>query len=373
MKILCYSSYYLPYISGITTTTSHILTSLSDKHKITVLTFNYDKRQKPIEISKRINVVRMPWILKISKGFISPSSIATYLDELQKHDVIMVNLPNVEALLLVILAKIYKKRVIALFHCDLDLGSSFFSKIITSVVRAAVLVQLALSDEIIAYPDYLTGHPYKKWFHKKIKTCFPVADLAYPDQKYIKELRKISIGISISYIGRMAREKGIEYLLGACERLKNRKVSYTLFIAGPTFVAGEGSYQDKIIKLLRENNISHKFLGELSKKELSSLYRISDVVVIPSINGTEAISIVQLEALLAGTPVVATSLPGVRLPIQLTNLGVIVKPKNTEEIADAIIKITKNPSSFRTSGNISKSKQEFDKKRVFQFYAKLFS
>ena len=50
---------------------------------------------------------------------------------------------------------------------------------------------------------------------------------------------------------------------------------------------------------------------------MSSFYKSIDLLVLPSINQTEAFGMVQAEAI-AGTPVIAGNLPGVRIPIKLT-------------------------------------------------------
>lgn len=48
---------------------------------------------------------------------------------------------------------------------------------------------------------------------------------------------------------------------------------------------------------------------------------------------------VQVEALICGTPVVATDLPGVRQPILTSGMGKIIPVMDTGALAKAIIKI----------------------------------
>jgi glycosyltransferase involved in cell wall biosynthesis len=48
-----------------------------------------------------------------------------------------------------------------------------------------------------------------------------------------------------------------------------------------------------------------------------------------------------------GTPVVASDLPGVRVPVEVTRMGIIVPPANAQELARALIAVLSNPDAYR--------------------------
>ena len=56
---------------------------------------------------------------------------------------------------------------------------------------------------------------------------------------------------------------------------------------------------------------------------------------------------VQLESMARGAPVVASDLPGVRQPVQMTGMGEVVAPGDPEALARAILHILDQPAHYR--------------------------
>ena len=80
---------------------------------------------------------------------------------------------------------------------------------------------------------------------------------------------------------------------------------------------------------------------------------------------------VQAEAMLLGTPVVAKDLPGVKVPISLTKMGIIVEPKNELKLAKSISEILKNRKKYTNKNLIKNAEKIFNIKNVYQFYDNL--
>ena len=131
---------------------------------------------------------------------------------------------------------------------------------------------------------------------------------------------------------------------------------------------GEEHYKQKILRLVEQNKEYVAFLGELSEEEMGSFYSLLDVLVLPSVNSTEAFGMVQVEAMMTGVPVVATDLPGVRVPVQKTGMGKIVPIKNSRKLAEAIIEVLSNTEKFTRNAEIAK--KEFSIDRCLTFYIK---
>jgi len=115
--------------------------------------------------------------------------------------------------------------------------------------------------------------------------------------------------IRILYVGKLVKGKGVEVLLqafsGLLRRVQNKKLLLT--------IVGTGPEEKKLRKMGLDLGISErvKFLGFVDDKYLlSQLYAEADVVVVPS-TYPEGVPRVINEALLHGTPVVASGVGGI--------------------------------------------------------------
>ena len=59
----------------------------------------------------------------------------------------------------------------------------------------------------------------------------------------------------------------------------------------------------------------------------------------PSLNSTESFGLVQVEAMLCGTPSIASNLPGVRVPPTSTGMGEVIPVGDSAALSDAILHI----------------------------------
>jgi glycosyltransferase involved in cell wall biosynthesis len=94
-----------------------------------------------------------------------------------------------------------------------------------------------------------------------------------------------------------------------------------------------------------------------------SFYSLIDVLVLPSVDPLEAFGMVQVEALLCQTPVVASDMPGVREVVNRTGLGRIAEKRNPQDIAEKIIELKNHPVNIK-SGMLS----DFDYSRCIDKY-----
>ncbi len=363
MKVIFFTPYYLPYVSGITLYPARILPLLPKNILPTVLTFRHDPSLPLHETIHGIAVERMPFSFKISKGFISVQSLVIFWNHLRLSDIFMVNLPSVEGLPAVMLARLMGKKVISLFHCDITLSQSFWEKILSLLIRRIVVIQLRMSTQVIAYTkDYIESLPYKHVFKNKTMYCLPPIAENEIEPAYFDHLMSLKKDAYwVGFVGRIAREKGIEIAIEAMKKMPNKAV---LVLAGPKGrqVAGEFAYYTSVTKKLKKSGINYLLLPTLHEGHLAALYRALDVLILPSINQTEAFGMVQAEAMLQGTPVIASDLPGVRATVNAVKAGFLVKSGDVNALVDALNKVV---SSTWSRAKISqKTKSMFSNQEV---------
>jgi len=147
---------------------------------------------------------------------------------------------------------------------------------------------------------------------------------------------------SVLYIGRIAKRKGIDFLIRSMPFVV-RAIPDVQLIVG-----GKGSCLEKMKSLVRhlglERNVT--FLGFVPDDHLNTLYNQARCVVVPSV--FEGFGITVIEALAAGTRVVGTDVDGIREILNSGEYGRLVPYGNHRALADAIIAELKEPERAGT-------------------------
>jgi len=355
MKILIVAPYYLPYISGMTTYCRELAEGLAKKHEVTILTLKHLKNLKKKEVLNNVEILRVPILFKFQRGAYSICLLPTLIKIINKFDVVNVHAPFFEVGPIVLISKLYKKKVILTYHCDLSLRNSILSSLVEKMYYFSIKLATKLADKIVVNSiDFLKASRIKKYAKKAAEIFPPINTSKFRKVKVSEKFRKkYSIEKSdfvVGFLGRITREKGLEYLIKAIPMINKKIKNVKVLIAGESekIAGGKGeSEKEKLLKTiekLRLNNVF--FTGYIDEREINQFYSTCDVFVLPSTHSLESFGIVQVEAMLCGTPVVATDLPGIRIPVKVSKMGLLVRPKNSRDLARAIIKILKNKKQF---------------------------
>lgn len=113
--------------------------------------------------------------------------------------------------------------------------------------------------------------------------------------------------IRISLIGRIIKEKGIEFFINTSKIIKKTYPNVKFALVGPIDI-GNPSFisKDYLLSLNQDNEV--EWLN--AKNDILSVYKQSSIIVLPSLR--EGLPKTLLEAGLCGRPVVATDVPGCR-------------------------------------------------------------
>ena len=165
----------------------------------------------------------------------------------------------------------------------------------------------------------------------------------------IEEVKKSNQGPLIGMATRVAAEKGIDIVVKSIKKLRGDFPNLKLLIAGDKNAIGEEKYWVYLNNLIKKLKVKVIFLGRLDQSEMRFFYRMIDVLVVASTNSTEAFGMVQVEAMLEGTPVVATDLPGVRIPVKITGMGEIVNVNDKGDLHQKIFMVFKKIDDYKKS------------------------
>ena len=139
------------------------------------------------------------------------------------------------------------------------------------------------------------------------------------------------------FLGRVAHEKNIDFLLRMLVELRSRVADVLLVIAG------EGPAEAHCRTLVESLGLASNvlFVGYLDRRGgLGDCYRAADVFVFAS--RTETQGLVLLEAMAQGTPVVSTAVMGT-VDVLAGAGGAIVAPEDETAIADAVATVLSDP------------------------------
>ena len=343
MKVLVVLTYYRPHTSGLTIYAERLSTSLAARgHDVTVLTSRFDRSTPRRAVEDGVNVVRVPVAGRLSKGVVMPTFGWTATRLVRRHDIVSLHLPQFDAAGVALRARLMGTPSTLTYHCDLALPPGAFNRAANFAVDVMNEAAGRLVDRVVAYTDdYATHSPFLRRFRHKLAVIPPPVEMVDASDGEASAFRQRHLRAGeapvIGMAARLATEKGVEVLVAALPRLVREFPRAVVLFAGQhEGVLGESGYAARIAAALGPHRGRWRFLGVLGGSEMSAFFRCIDVLVLPSLNSTESFGLVQVEAMLEGTPVVASDLPGVRQPIRATGMGRVVPVGDAGALGNAV-------------------------------------
>ena len=135
----------------------------------------------------------------------------------------------------------------------------------------------------------------------------------------------------VGYVGRLAEQKGIEYLLQAAQQVlaSNENVLFVL--------VGEGDLEGAARRTVESLGIEGQVLLAGYRTDVPQVLAALDVFVLPSLY--EGMPYTLMEAMAAGRAVIATDVAGNRDLIRHGETGLLVPPGRAHKLASAILRL----------------------------------
>ena len=144
------------------------------------------------------------------------------------------------------------------------------------------------------------------------------------------------------YVGRLAKEKSLDFLLRAFAGIVTQRPQARLLLVG------KGPHERRLRRLTRKLDLGERviFTGPIPHDEVPHYAAAADLFVFPSV--TETQGLVLIEAMAAGAPVVAVEAPG--STDVLAEGGGLLVPAQERAFADAVLGLLADEMRRRAMG-----------------------
>jgi glycosyltransferase involved in cell wall biosynthesis len=329
--ILIIGKYYPPEIGGVERYTSEVARAVSDRHRVTVVVHSRDPNDS-IEQDGNVTIVRCGTAKIISSQPLSPSMF-THLQAL-KPDLVHFNAPNFWGTAMLLLMN-YNKPLVVTHHADV-FGRPILRRVVMPLYRrlvrqATCVVINSLKNAELSKDLPRNAGPFIEIPHGVDPRLFDINDACRAE---IAAERRQRFGNSpvIGFVGRFVRYKGLSILIEALTHLEG---VHALLI-------GNGPLRSQTEEQVRAANLAGRvhFLGEIDEAGKIRGLAMMVLLVLPSVDTTEAFGVAQIEAQLMALPVIASRLPTGVTDVTIDNVtGLLVPPRDPIALAHAISRL----------------------------------
>ncbi len=340
MKILYISDVYFPRINGVSTSIRTFVGQMQSLgHEVHLIAPDYDIATEDERWIKRIPARSI--YFDPEDKLMKCQSALQILPELQRenYDLIHVHTPFVAHYLGLRLARELNVPVVETYHTFFEDYLHHYlpwipKRLARGIARSISRRQCNVVDAVVA-PSQPMLDVLRAYGVKVAAEVIPTGLQEHSFKEADGEVFRIKYGIPLDrpvllFVGRVAFEKNINFLLEMTKRLVEKYPEAILVVAGEG--PAEKSLHQQAADLELHNNI--KFIGYLDRNtELNACYQAADIFVFSSKSETQGL--VLLEAMAQGTPVVAISELGTA-SILREGHGALIAPDSIEGFAEKV-------------------------------------
>lgn len=322
-------AYYSPYVSGLSEVARRLCEEMARRGwEVHVVTTRHDPGLARHAVVGGVGIRRCRTLMGLGRAPVSPSFPISLIRSARQSDVTLLHLPLPEAGLVSLFVP--RSRLFTFYHCDpatLQVpGESLFRRLIDLSSRIAVRRS---HTAISTSEDYARSSRLSRDLLRRNAVIPPPCIERPLGEPSFRE----TPGLHVGFLGRIVEEKGLEHLVAAFRRLEDPDAR--LLVAGEFDELAGGSVIRSVSRVAA-GDPRIRFLGYLPEESIPDFYASLDVFVLPSVDSFEAFGIVQVEALLAGVPVITTDLPGVRTVAPSLGAGTVVPRRDARALEQAL-------------------------------------
>lgn len=328
-------TYYAPYVSGLTNMARDLAEGMAARgRRVTVVTSQYDRALAREEMIDGVRVLRAPVLARLGRGVISPQLVQLARSTMAKAKVGALQLPMLEA---GAIAAGMRTPIVSTYHCDVTLPPGLVNTAQRMVVDASNSYAMRKSAIVaVTSEDYARNSRMWTSIEPAMAIVAPPCPPPPPGEPSYRE----TDGLHVGFLGRIVREKGLEYLVRGFRALPDSDAR--LLIGGDFQNVAGGSVVEQVRAAIGDDP-RIRLLGFVPEERVGDFYASLDVFTLPSVNAFEAFGIVQAVAMLGGVPVLSSDIPGVRQPVAQTGFGTVVPPADPGAITSALKRMQTDP------------------------------
>jgi glycosyltransferase involved in cell wall biosynthesis len=352
MKIAIFTDTFVPQLNGIVTARLSLAKNLADRgHKIVFVAPKYRKCKefvyKNIEV---IRVISFPLPIYPEFKFAGPSNLEV-INALRKEkvDAILFETPISLGFQAILAAKILRVPLIGTFHTlfshehylkHIKMNNDLFQRFSWRYAR----LFYDRCDIVTSPSEELRKELLKHKFTRPIITISNGVDLKKFDNSKSNIVKKKynSSGHLLIYVGRVAHEKNLLYLLD-CFKLVKKEINNVKLI-----IVGDGPQMSELRTSVKDMNLQDSVIltGKIDHEKLvkSSLFGACKIFVTTSKTETQGIS--TLEAQANGLVCVAINEGGVKDLIKNDYNGYLIKDGEKDDYAKTVIRLLKDKKLY---------------------------
>lgn len=247
--------------------------------------------------------------------------------------------------------------------------------------------------DVLKFPksSFLSKFIFKCILSSATQVCATSTHLASETMKYVsRKINVIPFGIdvnefkpatptfsngeqflTIGTIKSFEEPYGVEYLIRAFAQITSKFPRINLRL----LLVGQGSLEKKLFQITKDLCIESQviFTGFIPPQLISGYHNSLDIAVYPSIY--EGFGVAIAESMACGKPVIASNVGGISELIESGKNGLLVEPKNIENLTNAIEKLILNKELRTKFGKMARAKiiNEFSWERSLTLMLNLYS
>jgi len=363
MRIVVYSAFYEPFVSGAERMVVETVRRLAGRFSISVVTARLDAKL-PRRETRLIEGTTLTYeIVRLGVGAKWDKFLFPLLAPLwtlgQPHDLVHAVMESYAGIALWWYRAFGGKKptILTLQSGDLDMPEknrkipSFVWKNIHTAPTVAVGISTALT--------------------KRAEKLGAKRTMTIPNGVDFGHLANIPRGAKephrVVTVARLSPEKGLPFLIDGIKIARHSVEDATLAIVGG------GAMEAELKAYVEERSLQDvvRFLGAMPNASAMAEVAKSGVFVLPSLG--EGLGIVLLEAQALDVPVIGTDVGGIPDVIEHGKTGLLVPPSDAKAIADAIVRVLTEPGlSERLTAGAKERLAKFDWDKIAERYAALY-